>query len=180
MKYPRIVQLDSPKLKDLIVQKNDWVLAGRKVSGEIDLIVEAQKSTEKKLMVEEAKVDIKDLQTKGDNLLTQIDALMKDLQATKQEIFDRMKIYTSQSIRDEYETLEKQKKAKENELYKIGHKVQKVKDKILPLVQKIAQPYLEDEFEDFSTTRLDKKGNPVLEIFNHKEDWISNFRKKGK
>lgn len=180
MKYPKIVKLDDPKLKGLIVQKGDLILEGRKKSEEIDLIKESQEAVNKQLIEAESKVEIKDLHEKGNNIVKQMEKLADDLNVIKQEVFDRVKAYTDQSMRDQYETLDKQRKKAENDLNKIGHKVQKVKDKILPLVQKLGSPHLEDEFEDYATTRLDDDGTPILEIFSHLENWKDSFRKNNK
>lgn len=169
--YPRIVRLDDAKLKDLILKKNDLVLEGRKVAEEIDLIKQAQDSVDKKLVAEEKKVDNKDLVEKGNAIVKKIEALAQELNAVQKDIYERVKSYTNPQFREEYETLEKQKQDKEKELNKLGHKVQKVKDKIIPIVQKLGKPYLEDEWEDFNTTKLDKDGIPILEIYSKLEEW---------
>lgn len=74
-----------------------------------------------------------------------------------------------------YEDKKKFKELKENERNKIALKVQKFKDLIIPLGQKIAMPYLQEEFEDFNDIRLEN-GQIVLEIFSHLEDFKARKR----
>lgn len=169
MEYPKIVKLDDPKLKKLIESKKALILEGRGVAGQIDLITESLAATNAKLVEAESAVDVKDL-------VLEAEEHIKKLEELKLVIFDRIKVNTPQELRDQYDQLEKQKAEKEKELNKIGHQVQKVKDKIIPIVQKLGKPHLEDEFEDFETTDLDESGNPILTIFNHLEDWKKTFR----
>jgi chromosome segregation ATPase len=167
----RIVKLDDPKLKKLIVEKEGFVNEGRKVAGEIDLIKESQKSVEQKLVEEESKVDVsefdKALLDKRDEML----ALLKLSQRLERQRYDHILKNTPQELRDQYDQLEKQKEKKEQELNKLGHKVQKVKDRIIPIIHKLGKPHLEDEFEDFSTSKLDDTGTPVIEIYSRLEEW---------
>jgi len=167
----RIVKLEHPKLKGWIEQKDELIQQGRKMSGEVDLISEAMESINKKLVAEEQKVDVKDLVVKGEELVKQLEGLQK-------QIYQRVRENTPQELRDQYELLEKQKAEKMTELNKLGHKVQKVKDKIVPLVQKLGKPHLETMYEDLNTTKLDEDGNVVLEIFDHLEEFKSNYAKK--
>lgn len=178
MQYPRIVKLDNPKLKDLILQKNDLVLSGRKIAEEIDLLGGSMKETENKLIAEESKVDVSELRAELKAKAKLITDIMVEAQAIEKEIYKKIKANTPQELRDEYDALAKEKEEKERELNKIGHKVQKVKDKIIPLVHKIGKPYLEDEFEDFSTTKLDKNNEPYIEIYSKLEEWKALQRNK--
>lgn len=176
--YPRIVKLDNQKLKGLIENKNELVLSGRKVDTEINLIKDAQKAVEKKLIEAEGKIDIADLTAKSLAIRDQMVEKLKEADEIQKQIYQKIKDNTPQELRDQYDQLEKQKSDKETELNKIGHKVQKVKDKIIPLVQKLGKPHLEEEWEDFNTTKLDKDGTPILEIYSRLEEWKATQRNK--
>jgi seryl-tRNA synthetase len=176
MQYPRIIKLDNPKLKKLITDKESLIKTGRGISAEIDLIKESMDSTEKKLIAEERKVDVKDLVALSGPKKKQVEALLKEFEGLQKQIYERIKANTPQELRDQYETLKKQKDDKESDLNKLGHKVQKVKDKIIPLVQKLGKPHLEDEWEDFNTTKLDEDGTPILEIYSRLEEWKATQR----
>lgn len=58
----------------------------------------------------------------------------------------------------------------------LGHKIQKLKDKIIPLAQELGKPFLHDEFEDFGTIDIEN-GSPIIEVFSHLETWKEGFRK---
>lgn len=166
----RTVVLEDSKLKKLIEQKQELVLSGRKIAEEIDLIKEAQKATENKMRIEEDKVDVKDL-------VEQAEEHVKQLEELKRLLFKKIRENTPQELRDQYDQLEKQKDEKHLELNKLGHKVQKIKDKIIPIVQKLGKPHLEDEWEDFDTTKIDDDGKVVLSIFSRLEEWKTANRK---
>ncbi len=70
----------------------------------------------------------------------------------------------------------KQKEKLERERNKVALKVQKIKDKVVPIIQKEVRPLLKDEYDDIETAKL-KDGKIVIETFNHIEDFKKKFRK---
>jgi len=68
----------------------------------------------------------------------------------------------------------------EKERAKVGMQIQKVKDKVIPLVEKLVKPNLK-EYEDIETVTLEK-GEIEVKVFNHldefKKAYAERFTKK--
>ena len=74
----------------------------------------------------------------------------------------------------EHYALRGRKEELELQRNKIGLKVQKVKDKVRPMIQKACKPHLEDDFEDLETAKL--AGNTVIvKKFSHLESFKKSF-----
>lgn len=65
----------------------------------------------------------------------------------------------------------------ENKRNKIALQIQKLKEKIIPLVKKETAPQITDEFEDLNTVDM-VDGKLTVTTFSHLENWQEAFRKK--
>jgi hypothetical protein len=63
----------------------------------------------------------------------------------------------------------------ERERNKIALKVQKIKDKIIPLIRKEVKPLLKDPFDDIETAQI-KEDKVVVDTFNHIEEFKKKFK----
>lgn len=82
------------------------------------------------------------------------------------------------AVLEEGRELSKQIDVLENERNKKGLKIQKLKDKLIPLAQELAKPLLLNKYEDLETIDLDPEtGKPTVNVFNHLEMWTENFDK---
>lgn len=175
--YPKTIKIEDKKLKDLLLKKADLVKTGRGISEEIEKLEADMEATNQELMAEEAKVDVSDLNDKQKAIGAKVDEAIAEMQAVKEEIFARMKEQTPQALRDKYDELKKAKEDKEIERNKIAIKAQKFNDKIIPLGKQMMKPFLEDQYDDYDTLKIEDD-EIVATIFNHLVDFKNNFKKK--
>ncbi len=173
----RSVVIDDSKLKKMLEEKNEMIILGRNVSQDIEDIETEMSQIDAQIKDLESKVDISDLDKEAQALTDEANAWMEKMNGVQKKVFERLKAAIPSDLNDKYAQKIKEKEAKENERNKIALKVQKWKDKIIPLTQKISKPLLADEFEDFSEITLEN-GEATLKIFNHLEEWKENFNKK--
>ncbi len=175
--YPKTVTLESDKLKTLLTKKSDLVTIGRAKSEEIEVLEKQMEELDAKIQAEEAKVDISDLNDKQKAIGAKVDEAIVEMTAVKQEIFDRMKTQVDPELGKQYDELKTKKDALEEERNKIALKAQKFNDKIIPIGKELMKPYLVDQYDDFDTLYLED-GEIYATIFNHLNDFRTNFKKK--
>ena len=175
----RIIKIDNPKLKKLIIDKADLVTAVRSKSEEVEKLENQMHEVDLKIQAYEKTVDISDLKDRGDKIAKRMDTCLMELKAVEADIYARMKKDAPQELYTEYESLKKQKEDMETERNKIALKVQKHKDKIIPMAQKIMKPLLENEFEDYAGIDV-IEGELEATIFNHLDDFKEKFLKTKK
>lgn len=175
----RIVTLDNPKLHQLVYEKSEMILEGIKVTDQIESVERDLKRINLKIKKVENGVDVKDFDKQGQVLKAEALKIAKQIAALNVQIHARYSEAVPKELIQEYRDAEKKKEELESQRNKIGLKVQKWKDKIIPLSQKVGKPYLEEEFEDFNTVRI-QDGKVVLEIFSHLEEFKQNFRERNK
>lgn len=175
--YPRNVTIESAKLKTLLEKKGELITTGRAKSEEIIKIDQEMLEIDTKLQVEEKKVDISDLNDKQKAIGAKVDEAIKEMQAIKEEIFDRMMKQTPPELRTQYDELKKKKEDLETERNKIALKCQKWNDRIIPIGRELMKPFLKDQWEDYDTLYLEN-GEIYATIFSHLADFKNNFKKK--
>ena len=175
--YPKIVQIENDKLKDLLTKKGNLITIGRGKSEEIDQVEKEMAEIDTKLQEEEAKVDITDLNDKAKAIGARVDEAIEEMKVVNKEIYDRMMDKTNPELRTKYEELKNKKESLEEERNKIALKAQKFNDKIIPLGREMMKPFLEDQYEDYETLSLE--GDEIVAtIFSHLNDFKTNFKKK--
>lgn len=175
--YPKNITIDSDKLKDLITKKGELITVGRAKSVEIQVLEEEMAKVDVKLQEEEAKVDISDLNETQKAIGAKVDEAIKEMEAVKKEIYDRMMTQTSPELRTKYDELKKKKEDLETERNKIALKAQKYNDKIIPLGRQLMKPFLVDQFDDYDSLYIED-GQVIATIFNHLVDFRNNFKKR--
>jgi len=179
MNYPREIKLNNDKLKSLITEKGRLVDKGRAKSREIEELEKEMVEVENELMEEEKKVNLKEFKKREKEITKRMDKCIKDIDKIKKEIYAKVKKETPQGLRDRYDKAKKSKEKKETERNKIALKAQKYNDKIVPLSRELMKPFLQDEYEDNETIRIE--GDEIIAtIFNHLEEWKINFNKRKK
>ena len=177
MDYPRTVILENDKIRQLLIEKQELVLKGREISMAIDEKDEEMTEIDKKMQEEEKKVDTSDLVEIAKQYSDEFNALSAKMDELQKQRYDRLMANTPSEPREQYDTAKKMKEELEVERNKVGLKIQAKSDNIIPRARKLMQPYLMDEFDDYDSIRLEE-GNVVSTIFNHLEDFKTQFRKK--
>lgn len=175
--YPKVITLESNKLKTLLEKKGELITVGRAKSEEIMALDKEMEETDTQLQAEEGKVDISDLNEKQKAIGAKVDEAIKEMEGVKKEIFDRMMAQTNPELRTKYDELKKKKEDLETERNKIALKAQKFNDKIIPLGRELMKPFLTDMYDDYETIYLENE-EVYATIFNHLVDWKNNFKKK--
>jgi len=179
--YPRVVKFNDATLFELETKKAQLIEQGRALSKQIEDIELEMGKIDVRLQTQEAEVDIKDLKDKGNKIGVEMDNALnyfkKEMKEIQEQIFKRMAEKTDPRLRNDHKKLEQQKLELEKKRNKMALKAQSVKDRILSLVPRVAKQYLTDEFDDYYDLKLEN-GEMILRIFNHLEDFKTNFRKK--
>ncbi len=171
-----MITLNNPKLVKLLEDKEILVKAGRKVSSEIETIeFKINRYVEKEKAIT-AKVECKELVEKGTIINKQIDKLIAEIEVIAKEINTEKLSKIPKDVEVAHKDLMKQKEEKERERNKIALKVQKIKDKVVPIIKKEVKPLLK-EYEDIETAKVEK-GQVVIETFNHLEQFKTSFKNK--
>lgn len=175
--YPRTVKIENPKLKELMLKKAELVNKGREKSEEIEILELQMQEVDKQVQEEEAKVDISDLNEKQKAIGARVDEAIVEMNAVKQEIYDRMMQQVPAELHTKYDELRKKKEELEEERNKIALKAHKYNDKIIPIGREMMKPFLTDQYEDYDTLYLEDD-EIVATIFSHLNDFRTNFKKK--
>jgi len=175
--YPKTVQIENDKLKNLLIKKGELINIGRKKSDEIEQLEKEMNETDLKVQEEEKKVDIDDILVQEKVLTQAVEQAIESMKELKKEIYNRMISQVPKELHEKYEELKKKKENLEEERNKIALKAQKYNDKIIPLAKDLMKPFLEDQFDDYDTLQLE--GDEIVAtIFNHLVDFKNNFKKK--
>lgn len=171
-----MITLENHRLHDLIVLKDELVNSGRKISQQIEDIERKAKVFEEKEKKITAKiVPPKELTDKGDALVKQITKLNIELTEIADGINKSKLDAVPKEMKDEHLQLLKDKEVLERDRNKIALKVQKIKDKVIPIIQKEVKPLL-GEYDDIETAKT-KDGKVVISTFNHLETFKSKFKR---
>src|SRR3990167_4018438 len=177
--YPRVVKIDNSKLIRLVEEKADMVLEGRKISEDIEAVEREMEKIDLEVQAIEAKVEVVDLKTQAEELTMEFNAVMKKMEDNQKEVRKRLHLIVPQEMKDKYDATKKTKEELELQRNKVALKISKWNDKIIPLARKVMKAFIQNEFEDYDSLRLEN-GKVVGTIFNHLEDWKKQFLSKKK
>lgn len=177
--YPRIVTLENPKLEKLLKEKSALVDSGRMTSEEIEVLEKEMDVIDKQIQELEHKVDISDINKQADIITKRFDDIVKEMEIVKNRIYERMRDQVPPELKNVYDQKKKEKDILEEARNKTALKVQQKNDKIIPLTRKLMKPFLQNEFEDYDTIRIEN-GKVVGTIFNHLEDFQKRHLSKTK
>ncbi len=173
-----MITLENKKVHDFIVAKDTLVAEGRKISQKIE-------DTEKQIAAFEEKerkitakvIPPKELTDRGDTVVKEMMKHEDELNKIGKQINDFKLEAVPKEMKESHIKLLKEKEVLERDRNKIALKVQKLKDRIVPVVQKAIKPLLKDEFDDVSTAKA-KDGKVIIETFSWLEDWKKQFRNR--
>lgn len=177
--YPRKVVLVSPKLKEFLVKKGEFITAGRSQSDRVEELEKDMEVAEQNIQEAEKKADLGDLHKKADEITERFNAVVKEMDEVKKQLYARVKEVVPPELYEAYEKAKSAKEKMEKERNKNALKAQKYNDRIIPIVQKLVKPHLENKFEDVERVELEK-GVIVASIFSHLHDFETNFERKRK
>lgn len=168
------MELFNKQLRGYLEKKNELVKDGRKLSAKIEILnIKLEKNKEKQRKYT-AEIEPKELIEKGNALSKQIENALTNLEEIQKEVH-AMKIKNiPESVGNEYESIKKDIEELEIERNKKALGIQKLKDRIVPLTQKLVGNAL-SEFEDLETVEL--KGEKIIvTVFSHLDDFTRKFR----
>lgn len=172
--YPRIVAIDNSKLVRMVKEKADMVLEGRKISEDIEVVQQEMDAIDLEVQAIEAAVDVADLKVQAEELTKEFNAVMAKMEDNQKEVRKRLHLIVPQELKDKYDAVKKTKEEFESKRNKVALKISKWNDKIIPLARKVMKTFIQNEFEDYDSLRLENE-KVVGTIFNHLEDWKKTF-----
>jgi hypothetical protein len=167
----RAIIIQNKKLKDLLEKKTEAVISGREISEEIEQKEMEMKKIDEEIQGIEKSVDLKDLENKAKAVTDKMNAVYAEMQAVEKEIFARLKSKVPPDLGVSYDEKKRVKEQWEQERNRMGLKIEKIKDLLIPLIKKQAKPLLNSEFEDVIDARLEN-GEVIFEIV----DYIDQFK----
>lgn len=170
------ITIANKQLRKLLGDKDELVTKGRNISSKIEKVekqIEDMKVLQRKY-TDECNPDW--LINQGDALQKEINGKIEELEAIGEEV-QKLKIAAIPKEHvSKYETLKAEKEELERERNKVFLKVQKIKDRAVPIIQAEVKPKL-SKYEDINTA--DIKGDViVVTTFSHLEDWKAKFEEK--
>ena len=173
-----MIKIKNVKVATLLEDKEKLIEQGRGISYNIEKVEKKITKLEEKEKEITSKIEPKELIEQGNAINQQIDNLTKDLQSIADKIYEAKYSAIPKEMRLEHQGLIKLKGDFEIDRNKVALKVQKIKDRVIPLIRKECVSQL-GEFEDIETAVL-KNGVVTVKTFNHLEDWKKAFTSKKK
>ena len=172
----RKIHIDDKRVAKYMLEKEQLVTAGRHISDELDRIETKILNCETKEKAITEKVQPKELGEKAEALKVQINELVAEFEKVAGEIMVLKLAGIPKDLEKTHRDLMKLKEEKERERNKIALKVQKIKDRVIPIVQKVCKPQLE-QYEDIQTAEI-QEGLVIVEVYSRLEEWKEAFNKK--
>lgn len=171
-----MIEIENKKIADLINLKDTLVDEGRAVT----VLIEKEEKKIKEFENKEKKItgSVKPdpvLKAEGDALVKVFNDTLKRLEEVGQLIeAEKMKAIPKE-LEAEHKACLKVKEQLERDRNKVALKIQKVKDRVIPAIQKHVKPLLK-EYDDIETAKV-VKGKVIIETFNHLADWKKKFNR---
>lgn len=180
-----MITLENKRVHNFIVEKDGLVNDGRKISQEIEkLDMQIKRFEDKEKVITGKVVPPKELTEKGDNLVKEMNKLGEELTKISDEVTRAKLAAVPKDVKDAHMELLSKKEALERERNKIALKVQKIKDKLIPIIQREVSPLIKQKniieidigrYDDIETAKT-KDGKVVITTFNRLEEWRKNFK----
>ena len=178
MEFIKNMILENDKIREYLIQKDELVKTGREVSQEIEAIEKEVAKLEEQEKEITGKVEPADLIEAGKKIRDEINAGVAKLEEIGKQIHKAKWDAIPEDIKKRHYQLMKDKESKERERNKIALKVQKIKDRVIPLVQKEIKPHLA-EYDDIESVKVFGKKLSVT-TFNHLAEWKKTFAEKSR
>ena len=169
---------DDPQMVGWLKEKESLVKEGRLVSEKIDEVEkEIQTYIDKEKELTSA-VQPTELITEGDSIRDEINTLIVRLEEVGKKIKEAKLGAIPSEMEKEHLTLNDKREKLEKERNQLALKVQKIKDRFVPKLQKEAKKHL-GEFEDIMTADL--VGDTIrVDKFSHLQEWKRLWNEKNK
>jgi hypothetical protein len=179
-----MITLENKRLADWLTQRDELVSQGRKVSQkieEVEIKIKRFEEREKKLTAKV--IPPKELVEKGEELVKKVNEMSKELGIIADQINQSKLDVVPKKMKDDHQQLFRDREALEKERNKIFLKAQKIKDRIIPLVQKEVKPLIGQErmetidvgrFDDIETSKI-VDGKVTIETYNRLHDFMLKF-----
>lgn len=172
----KIIQIKDKRVLKHLQDKDELVKTGRRISDELERIETKILSCETKEKKITAERQDKELGDKAEALKAQINELVKEFEKVASDItLDKLSAIPK-DLEKTHRDLMALKEEKERERNKIALKVQKIKDRVIPLIHKEVKPQLE-QYEDIQTAEI-VKGEVVVKLYSKLEEWKETYHKK--
>lgn len=181
-----MITIENKKVFDFLKQKDDLVNEGRKISAKIEEIEKKTLILEKKEKAITGKVKVpKELSDRGEALVKEINEKTRELEKLGADIEKTKLDAIPADMKAEHLALLAEKEKLERDRNKVALKVQKIKDRVIPIIQKEVKPILRKEkkieidigkYEDIETAKI-KDGQVVIDTFNYLQDFRQKFNK---
>ncbi len=171
-----MIELDNKKIKDFLLQRDELVKTGRQISVDIEKIEDKIRVFESKEKMITSKIKpSKEHVELGQKLTDEINEKIKELEKLGNDIDNAKLAAIHADMKKEHLSLMDEKEKLERERNKVALKVQKIKDRMVPLIQKEVKPLLKDEFDDIETAIIED-GKVIIKTCNYLADWKRTFR----
>ena len=174
--YPKKITLKNDKLKKLIQEKGGLIGTGRTLSEDIEKLEADMVLVDQEIMVAEKAVDLSEFQEKQLEITNAVEGYIEQMKTVQKEMFSKLKDSVDSGLYKKYDILKEQKEKLEESRNKVALKAQKYNDKIIPLGRKLMEEYLENEYDDYDSIKIED-GEIVCTIFNHLDDFKKKFKK---
>jgi uncharacterized protein YoxC len=160
--------------------KDALVTEGRAISKQIEELQKQIDEYEEKEKAITAKVIPQKLIDDGNALRDKINKDVKELERIGNAIRDEKLRAIPEDMEKAHLKLNGEREKLEQERNKVALKVQKIKDRLIPKLQKETKKYL-GEYEDLMSAELtEDKSKVVIKKFSHLQEWKRQFKAKFK
>lgn len=174
-----MIKITNKRIADYLRQKDVLVNEGRAISKELVDIEHKIATLDRKERKITEKVQPQELLEQGEKLKGEINTMVEELQKIGKAIEDAKIAAIPEDMVKNHYALRDLKEKKERERNKIALKIQKIKDKVSPIIRKEVKPLLKEEYDDIESADVDGD-EIVIKTFNHLEEWKAFWRKKNK
>lgn len=169
--------IDDAKLVKLVKEKEQLVYDGRAVSIELEQIETELEELKKQEREYTEAYKNEELLNQGIAIQEEINAKIEELNKIAEKLKKEKLGNIPKDVVDAHIEKAKRKEKLERELNKIGLKIERIKTRYIPKIQKLARPQLENEFDDLESSEL-RDDKIVVKVFNHIDIYKEQFRKR--
>lgn len=170
-----MIKIQNKKILEYLKQKDLLVNQGRGVSEQIEKIEAEILELDKTEKEYTTACEPKELMEEGKILQEKINKLILKLQDISEKIKDEKINSIPKEMVDKHYKLRDTKEKLERERNKIALKIQKIKDKVIPMIQKSVMPKLK-EYDDIEKAEI-IDDEVVVTTFNRLEEFKKQFKK---
>jgi len=169
------MQITDQKIVKLLTDKDELVKLGRETSKKLEKLEYKIKILEDREKAITAKVEPVKLGDRAEALKKEINDKIKEFEKIASDIVKEKLAAIPKDIEDKHKALLKEKEQMERDRNKIALKVQKIKDKVVPMIKKEVEPNL-GEYEDLESATI-KNGVVEVKKFSHLEEFKAQYKK---